>query len=177
MKSLVFDSTPLIHLTRVSSGEFLRDVPGEKFAPAAVFVEVVEEGKRRGIPEAVLVEGLFTEGVVKVQNHSDGSYLGFVRELAAEGEVKPLHEGEVEVLCLAKELNGIAVADDQAARSVAGLLGVELHGTGFVLGRIFATGRIGRKELKGKVKVMRDAGWFVSAEDYMAIMEYLGSVP
>ena len=97
--------------------------------------------------------------------------------MAAEGETQPLHEAEAEVLCLAKELNGVAVADDQVARSVARLLGVELHGTGFVLGKILATGKISKGELMEKVKAMREAGWYVAAEDYLAIIEYLENFP
>ena len=56
---------------------------------------------------------------------------------------------------MAKELNGIAIADDQVARSVARLLGIELHGTGYILGKIFATEK-SKEELMEKVKEMRD---------------------
>ncbi|MGB9915495.1 MAG: hypothetical protein ACPLIG_07505 [Candidatus Bathyarchaeales archaeon] len=44
--------------------------------------------------------------------------------MAAENEVYLFHEAEAEVLSLTKELNGVAVADDQAARSVARILGI-----------------------------------------------------
>ncbi len=66
----------------------------------------------------------------------------------------PLHEAEAEVLCLTKELNGVAVADDKVARSVARILGIELHGTGYILGKIFATGKINKETLIEKVKEM-----------------------
>jgi predicted nucleic acid-binding protein len=68
---------------------------------------------------------------------------------------------------------GLAVADDQVARSVAGILGVELHGTGYVLGKIYATGKIDKQKLVEKVKEMRDSGWYISAEDYLRIIDYL----
>jgi len=61
MKPLVFDSTPLIYLTRVTFSEFLKEVSGEKFTTAGVFVEVVEEGARKGVPEASLLERLFKD--------------------------------------------------------------------------------------------------------------------
>ncbi len=76
----------------------------------------------------------------------------------------------------AKELNGIAIADDQVARSVAKLLEIELHEAGYVLGKIFTTGKIKKEELVEKVKQMRDEGWRVSAEDYLRIIEYLKSL-
>ena len=177
MKPLVFDSTPLIYLTRVSLARFLKEIAEEKFTTSKVFIEVVEGGKRKGVPEASLLEKLFGEGVIRVRNPVDEDYLRSVKEMAAESERQPLHEAEAGVLCLAKELNGIVVADDQVARSVARLLGIELHGTGFVLGRIFATEKIDREEFIEKVNEMREMGWYVSAEDYLAIIEYLKSLP
>lgn len=77
---------------------------------------------------------------------------------------------------MAKELNGIAIADDQVARSVARLLRIRLHGTGYILGKIFATGKIKKEELIEKVQEMRNEGWHVSAEDYLKIIEYLKSL-
>ena len=176
MKPLIFNSTPLIYLSRVSLGRLLEVFSEEKFTVGRVFVEVVQEGKRRGAPEASLLESLFKEDVIRVRNPADERYLKSVNEMAAESERQPLHEGEAEVLCLAKELNGIAIVDDKAARSVARLLGIDVHGTGFILGKILVAGKIGKEELLEKVKAMRELGWYVSAEDYLSIIEYLKSL-
>jgi len=172
-KPLIFNSTPLIYLTRVSLAKFFKEIPGEKFTTTRVFNEVVEEGKKKGASEASLLESLFKEEIIKVRNPNDKEYLKSVKKMSAESERQPLHEAEAEVLCLAKELNGIAIADDQVARSVARLLGTELHGTGYILGKIFATDKIKKEEVMEKVKEMRDEGWHVAAEDYLKIIEYL----
>ncbi len=172
-KPLVFDSTPLIYLTRSSLAEFLKEICQPKFTVASVFEEVVREGKRRNTPESSLLETLFQKEIIKVHNISNKVYIKYVKELASLNEMHPLHEAEAEVLCLAKELNGVAVADDKVARSVARILGIELHGTGYLLGKIFATGKIDKEELIEKVKEMRDSGWYVSAEDYLKIIDYL----
>jgi predicted nucleic acid-binding protein len=172
-KPLIFNSTPLIYLTRVSLAKFFKEIPGEKFTTTRVFNEVVEEGKKKGAPEASLLESLFKEEIIKVRNPNDKEYLKSVKKMSAESERQPLHEAEAEVLCLAKELNGTAIADDQVARSVARLLGIELHGTGYILGKIFATDKIKKEKLMEKVKEMRDEGWHVAAEDYLKIIEYL----
>jgi hypothetical protein len=58
----------------------------------------------------------------------------------------------------------------------ARLLGIELHGTGYILGKVFAAEKIKKEELMEKVKEMRDGGWHVSAEDYLKIIEYLKSL-
>ncbi len=175
-KPLVFDSTPLIYLTKASLAELLKDISQQKFTTTSVFEEVVREGKKKKAPEASLLETLFKEEIIKVHNINNKEYLSYVKEMAAESEMQPLHEAEAEVLCLTKELNGVAIADDQVARSVARILGIELHGTGYILGKIFGTGKIDKEKLIEKVKEMRDSGWYVSAEDYLKIIDYLNSL-
>jgi predicted nucleic acid-binding protein len=175
-KPLVFDSTPLIYLTRSSLAELLKEISQPKFTTTGVFEEVVHEGKKKRAPEASLLETLFKEEIIKVHKISNKEYLNYVKEMASESEMQPLHEAEAEVLCLTKELNGIAIADDQVARSVARILGIELHGTGYILGKIFVTGKIDKEKLIEKVKEMRDSGWYVSAEDYLKIIDYLNSL-
>ncbi len=172
-KPLVFDSTPLIYLTRSSLAEFLKEIIQPKFTTASVFEEVVREGKRKRAPESVLLETLFEKEIIKVHTIGNKGYLKYVKEMASLNEMQPLHEAEAEVLCLTKQLNGIAVADDRVARSVARILGIELHGTGYILGKIYATGKIDKEKLVEKVKEMRDSGWYVSAEDYLKIIDYL----
>lgn len=172
-KPLVFDSTPLIYLAKASLAELLGEISQPKFTPASVFREVVLEGKKKRAPEASLLDTLFKEKTITVHNISNKEYLNYVKEMAALNETQPLHEAEAEVLCLTKELNGVALADDYVARSVARILGIELHGTGYVLGKIFVTGKIDKEKLIEKVKGMRDSGWYVSAEDYLKIIDYL----
>ncbi|TFH22285.1 hypothetical protein E4G67_04565 [Candidatus Bathyarchaeota archaeon] len=172
-KPLVFDSTPLIYLTRSSLAEFLKEIIQPKFTTASVFEEVVREGKRKRAPESSLLETLFEKEIIKVHTISNKGYLKYVKEMASLNEMQPLHEAEAEVLCLTKELNGVAVADDNVARSVARILGMELHGTGYILGKIYATAKIDKEKLVEKVKEMRDGGWYVWAEDYLKIIDYL----
>lgn len=172
-KPLIFDSTPLIYLTKSSMAEMLREISQPKFTTASVFEEVVCEGKKRKAPEALLLETLFNGEIIKVRSVSDRKYLNYVAEMAAGSELQPLHEAEAEVLCLTRELDGVAIADDEVARSVARILGIELHGTGYVLGKIYATGKINKGALIEKVKEMRGSGWYVSAEDYLKIIDYL----
>jgi predicted nucleic acid-binding protein len=172
-KPLVFNSTPLIYLTKSSLAELLKEISEQKFTTASVFDEVVREGKKKKAPEASLLETLFKEEIIKVHSISNKIYLNYVKEMAAESEMQPLHEAEAEILCLTKELNGVAIADDQVARSVARILRIELHGTGYIMGKIFATGKINKEKLIEKVKEMRDSGWYVSAEDYLKIIDYL----
>ena len=175
-KPLIFNSSPLIYLTKVSLTKLLKEIHEEKFTTTRVFNEIVQEGKKKGSPEASLLENMFKEEIIKLRNPNNKEYLESAKKMSAESEKQPLHEAEAEVLCLAKELNGIAIADDRVARSVAKLLEIELHGAGYILGKISATGKIKKEELIEKIKQMRDEGWYVSAEDYLRIIEYLKSL-
>jgi predicted nucleic acid-binding protein len=172
-KPLIFDSTPLIYLARASLANYFNDISEKNFATPRVFNEVVEEGKKKGAPEASLIERLFQEKTIYVHSLAEKSYLRFVKEMASQTQRHPLHETEAEVLCLAKELNGVAIADDKAVRAVARLIEVETHGTAYILGRIYLTKKIAKAELLEKVAEMRNSGWRLSGEDYFKIAEYL----
>ena len=172
-RPLVLDSSPLIYITKSSLADHLKEIRQPKFTTTSVFEEVVREGKKKEAPEASLLETLFKKEVIKVHNITDREFLNYVKEMAALNELQPLHEAEAEVLCLTRELSGIAIVDDQVARSVARILGIELHGTGYILGKIFATGKIDKERLIEKVKEMRESGWYISAEDYLKIIDYL----
>jgi predicted nucleic acid-binding protein len=175
-KPLIFDSTPLIYLSKSSLSKFLRELKEEKYTPRSVFNEVVIDGKKRRASEASLLESIFKEEIISIRSLRDRQYLKFVKEMATESERQPLHETDAEVLCLSRELNGIAVVDDKVARAVARLLEIEVHGTIYVLGRLYSTGRITRETLLSKVREMRVAGWHVSGEDYYKITEYLNGL-
>ncbi len=172
-KPLIFNSSPLIYLAKVSLLNTLKELPEEKFTVTKVFNEVVEEGKKKGAPEASILENLLQQQIIKIRNPDNEEYIKFVKKISAETERQPLHEAEAEVLCLAKQLNGIAIADEKAARSVAKLLRIELHGTGYILGKMFVMGKIKKEELLNKLNEMRRAGWRLSAEDYLRLLEYI----
>ncbi|MGQ9507691.1 MAG: hypothetical protein ACUVTB_07570 [Candidatus Bathycorpusculaceae bacterium] len=58
-KPLIFNSSPLIYLAKVSLLSMIKEVPNEKFTVTKVFNEVVKEGKKKGAPEASILESLF----------------------------------------------------------------------------------------------------------------------
>lgn len=172
-KPLVFNSTPLIYLTRVSLVNLFVEIREEKITTSKVHHEVVIRGKKKGLPEALLLEKLFKQKTIAVYEPKDREFVKMLAGVAADLERQPLHEAEAEILAVAKEVNGVAIVDDKLARSVALLFGIELHGTGYILGKMYLTGKIGKEKLRQKVKEMRDHGWFISGEDYLGIVRYL----
>jgi len=172
-RPLVFNSTPLIYLTKVSLTQLLTVIHLESITTSKVYHEIVVQGKKKGSPEALLLEKLFKNKVIAIYEPKDKEFVKTLITIAAELEKQPLHEAEAEVLAVANELNGVAIVDDRAARSVASLFGIEAHGTGYVLGKIYLTSKIGKEKLIRREKEMRDQGWYISAEDYLDIIKYL----
>jgi len=172
-KPLVFNSTPLIYLTKVSLIQLLKEIPENKITTSKVYHEVVVEGKKKTAPESLLLEKLFKDKVTSARETKDKEFLRTLVGVAAQLEKQPLHEAEAEILAIANEVNGVAIADDNIARSVAALFGIELHGTGYLLSKLYYTGKIKKDKLIQKVKEMREQGWYTSAEDYLSIIKYL----
>lgn len=171
-RPLIFDSTPLIYIVRVSLSKLLRGLDEPKIIPTSVYDELLE-GEALGKPEATALRGLIDEKTIRVQDPKDEGFVLKIVKLAAEKERRPLHKAEAEVVALTKELEGVAISDDHVARSIARLIDIELHGTGYILGRIYKAGRISKNELLRNVSEMRRSGWRITEEDYEKILDYL----
>ena len=165
MKLLVFNSTPLIYLARVGLSKVLEDLEGEKVTSPEVKREVVDEGKSKGVPDAVVLEKLFDSQVFQVDEPKDKEFLS--RLLKTRG----LHVTDAEVLALAQELNGVAVVDDEVARNNAKVYGIAYVGTPYVLARAVYEGLITKERAKQAVNEMVSAGWRCSVESYAKIIE------
>jgi len=88
-------------------------------------------------------------------------------------KTRELHAADAEVLALAKELDGLAVIDDEIARKTAKIYGIRYVGTPYLLKRVIVEGLISKEEAKQALKDMVSAGWRCSIESYTKIMELL----
>jgi len=167
VKLLVFNSTPLIYLAKVGLSKVLEDLKGEKVTSPEVKREVVNEGKRKGVPDAVVLEKLFESRVFRIVEPKNKEFLS--RLLKTKG----LHVTDAEVLALAKELDGLAVVDDEVARKTAKVYGIAYVSTPYVLVRAVSEGVITRNTARQAVNEMVSAGWRCSVETYARIMEVL----
>jgi predicted nucleic acid-binding protein len=167
VKKLVFNSTPLIYLAKVGLSKVLEDLKGEKVTSPEVKREVVDEGKRKGVPDAVVLEKLFDGKVFQVVEPKDKEFLS--RLMKTRG----LHVTDAEVLALAKELDGLAVVDDEVARKTAKVYGIAYVGTPYVLVRAVYEGLVTKERAKQAVNEMVFVGWRCSVESYAKIIEAL----
>jgi predicted nucleic acid-binding protein len=88
-------------------------------------------------------------------------------------KTRGLHVTDAEVLALAKELDGLAVVDDEVARKTAKVYGIAYVGTPYVLARAVYEGLVTKERAKQAVNEMIFVGWRCSVESYAKIIEVL----
>ena len=120
MRKVVVNSTPLIALAQADMLHILKDLYEEIMIPEAVFSEIT-------VKDDVAREMLLhNKSWIKVHRIQDTSEKKMYRSR--------LHDGEVEVMILAKESQAdLVIIDDYAARKTAQYLGLPLTGTVGVL--------------------------------------------
>jgi len=65
--SVVSNAGPLIHLSKIGLLHLLKKLYAEVVIPAKVKIEVVDQGKKRGFPDALLIEKAIEEGWITVK--------------------------------------------------------------------------------------------------------------
>ncbi|MEM2094548.1 MAG: DUF3368 domain-containing protein [Candidatus Bathyarchaeia archaeon] len=167
MRPLVFNSTPLIYIMKIGLGRILEELDGVKLTSPSVKREVVDEGKRKGIADAMALERLFQRNVFKVVQAKNVDFLKILLQTSG------LHVTDAEVLVIAKECDGTAIIDDEIARRAAKIYGIAYAGTPYILVRAFFEGLIAKEKVKQAIDDMIFAGWRCSVETYVEIMENL----
>jgi predicted nucleic acid-binding protein len=167
VKPLVFNSTPLIYLTKVGLSKIFEGLKEEKLTSPQVKREVVDEGKRKGVPDALILEKMFENAMFRAVEPSDRVFLSRLLE------TRGLHVTDAEVLALAKELDGLAVVDDEVARKTAKAYGIAYVGTPYVLVRAVLQKLITKERAREAVNEMVSVGWRCSIESYAKIMQIL----
>lgn len=165
MKPLVFNATPLIYITKVGLSKVFEGLKNEKLTSPQVKREVVDEGKRKGVPDAIILEKMFKNNVFKVTKPENQKFL------ASMLKTRGLHITDAEVLGIAKERGGIAVIDDEVARKTARIYGISYVGTPYILMRAVFQELITKERAKQAIKEMIFAGWRCSIESYAKIMD------
>ncbi len=171
MKLLVFNSTPLIYLSKVGLSGILENLPEEKLTSPLVKAEVVDKGKQKGVPEAIVLEKLFENGVFRLCSPKDELFLSRL------SKTRGLHAADAQVLALAKEHAGLAVVDDEVARKTAKVYRISYVGTPYVLARAVAEGFLSKGQAKVAIEDMVSLGWRCNVETYAKIIELIEKIP
>lgn len=167
----IFDSSPLIYLNKVGLNWIFKQLEGEKIIPTQVYKQVVTEGKNQGYADALISEDLVNKGVIKVVQVAENGFKEMLKSLEKE-----LHEGELEVLTLAKNKGGVAVLDESIAREVGSVLRIEVRGTLFLIFLMVRKSELKKEEAKYKVDLMIRNGFRLGHEEYQEFLNLLENV-
>lgn len=148
MRKVIVNTTPLIALCHVGQLDVLKKIYGEISIPQAVYRELAE--KKESICKKQVDDSLDWIHVEKIEN-----------QMAKAMFKTQLHDGEVEVMILAKEKNAdIIIIDDANAKKHAKYLKLPVTGTIGVLIRAKKQGYI--SELKPILQGMIDKNIYIS---------------
>lgn len=164
----IFDATPLIYLGKIGLIGKIEHFPVAKYITESVYREVVVEGKKSGKPEVFLIENVIRAGIIQIRAPSNKQYVQYLRENPR------IHEGDADVLALVVELGGIALLDDDEARGMAEVEGIEHHGTIYLLLRMMKMGLLTKEETLEGLDEMIRKGWRCSTELYAGILKAMG---
>ena len=167
----VFDSSPLIYLARSGALPFLTALKGEKYLPPIVFDEVVTTGRVHGFPDAEITDQFIIQGVLQVKSPEERVKEGL------RGLHRDLHAGEIRVLALADELNGIVIIDDRIGREIGEMFQIEVRGSVFILFLLVRDRIITQKKAKQILRVMVREGFRIGAEQCLVFHDLLDQVP
>ncbi len=162
----VANSTPLIYLAKAKALRLLFEVYKEIIIPEAVYGEVVVTGLEKGFRDAELVKAAIEEGSIRVEEAPSKD----VKRILKYAPM--LHKGEAEVLALALRRKPCHVLlDDRVARLVARILGLEAHGTLYVVTVAAARKIITVKEALKVLDSLVASGFGISVKLYLKIRE------
>ena len=120
---IIFDSSPLIHLTKIGKLEYIIDLFDFIVISNAVYKEVIEEGIKAGYTDATLLLNYLQNNKIKVLTIENPDPL--LKEY--------LHPGESESIQLAYHFKGILVIDEKKGRLIAEQKGIEFLTTADML--------------------------------------------
>lgn len=166
-KPIVLNATPIIYLCKVGQSTLLRQLQEEKYTTQKVIEEVIDKGKLIGAPDAFIAEQLVQQAIVKVKQPRSSAFMNLL------SKIPDLHQAEIQVLALAKELNGIAIVDESIARDTARIYGIEAHGTVYLILRLLYQSKITKKKAKEAIDKMIQLGWRLTAEEYAKLIREL----
>ena len=161
MRKVIVNSTPIIALAKAGKLDILKAMYGQVIIPEAVFNEVTAKDDS---VKTLLIENSAWIKVERIKNSAE--------KLMFRAR---LHDGEVEVMILARELAAdLVVIDDYAARKTAEYIGLKLTGTVGILIKAKQNGYI--DSVMPIVQVMEQNGIYYSEQLKEQIRKLAGEI-
>lgn len=150
---------PLIHLAKANALQLLRNLYGTIIVPQQVKIETVDKGKREGASDALQIQKAISDGWIKTKKiRPDPAFLEASRTAG-------LHQAGTAVIQHAYRNNTIALLDDEAARTFAETLGIQVRGSLGIIIEAVEKDLISRREALEKLDKLSEI-MYLSAEHY-----------
>lgn len=120
---VVSNAGPLIHLAKINMLHLLRGIYQEIVIPYEVKVEAFDRGKEKGFPDAIQIGTALNESWIKVER------IKLTEDFMNMAQIAGLKTAEAAVIYYAYKNNGIALLDEDSARTLARTLGIPIRGT------------------------------------------------
>lgn len=159
---IITDSTPLIHLGKAGKLSLLQSCFKKNFIPKEVYQEVLAFPVSS---EAIFLKRAVEDGWISVED------VALHKPLE---QYTWLDEGELKAISLALEKKKPLLMDNNLAKQVTILFGVEVHGTLYVLLEAYKRKLIGRKEIITTLNSMILNSFYLSTTVYALFLELLG---
>lgn len=158
MRKIIVNSTPLIILGKIDELEILKDLYGEIIIPQAVFEEVTSKND-------FAREQILKSSWIKILEVHDKTNRKIYQA--------KLHDGEVEVMMLAKEISAdLLIIDDNAAKKTAKFLEFKVTGTLGILLKAKSEKII--FEVKPILEKMLEKNFYISEEIFKLVLKTAG---
>ena len=157
---IVSNSSPIIILGKQGKLELLKECFQKVVIPKAVFNEVMQLKSNKesiALKKAISEKWIFVENILPIKTV----------------ETNKLGEGEKEAISLAAKYKAKLIIDDDDSKTYASLVGVEAHGTLFVVYAAFIKNIISKAEAISIFKRMIADGFYVSTDLYSRFLELL----
>lgn len=159
----VFDATPLISLASVDRLELVSVLDGDCAVPAPVYEEVVTTGITAGYADARRIEQAIEAGQFSIEPVPETP---LVEKLSRSDT---LSGADIAVLTLAADCDGVAVMDEQAGRTVAGVEGIQTRGTAYIVLNAQSARAINATTARQIIDELLDSGWYCAPDLYRQI--------
>ena len=147
---IIFDSSPLIHLTQIGKLKHIISIFKNLVIPQAVYEEVVEKGIKKNYSDAIII-----------QNHINNKEILIKKAVIPPFLQNSLHPGEREALALAinHKNEALLILDEKKARLIARENQVLIHGTLGVLLILVEENVINPNKYHSNLRLYADRGW------------------
>lgn len=159
----VSNATPLIYMARLGKLHLLKEIFTQIQIPLEVKIETVNRGKRKGYPDAYVIEQALNEGWIV----TDSLTMEKMKKSEALAEMTGINIGEAQAIILSKQKGEELILIDQTnAREAARQLGLRPRGTIFIILTAAKRRLITKQEAEKILENLIEVNFYISAKIY-----------